>query len=406
MSSIQCDVCIIGSGIIGKAAALGLAQIGLKVTLLETTPHVNSHDLSSGWNRRVYALNQAARSLLSKIKVWSALDLSRITAVEGMNIYSGTKDFGRVTFSAYDSCVDALAWIVEDNKLNQALDTVLKFTSNINMLSGSMEEMCLDNNGITTLQLKSGEIINANLIVGADGAHSWVRNQCQISIDYRNYMQRGVVTNFFCEKPHHGIAHQWFIGNEGIVALLPLPGKRISLVWSAPNSLASELLTEQPSELACRLNSIAGKTLGNLEPIEPNEPALSFPLFLLRTHALIAQNVALIGDAGHVIHPLAGHGMNLGFGDIISLIQVLENQNLQCGNFSNKKSLARYARMRKEEILLMQTATDFLEHIFRTDCNFLRFLRDDCFNILDRIPGLKNMLVAHALGSAVNKNIT
>ncbi|WP_038497174.1 FAD-dependent monooxygenase [Collimonas arenae] len=391
----QCDICIVGNGAVGKAAALGLAQAGLRVILLGMTATAAAATPDS-WDTRVYALNHVARSLLSSIKVWDALDAARVAAVDGMSIKGGTdRNTGSLAFDAYSARVDALAWIIEDRNLNQALDAALKFASNLRVINGRVQSMQIDA-AAATVQLESGEAISAALIIGADGAQSWVRSQCGIGIDYRSYKQRGVVANFSCERPHHGIAHQWFTETEGIVALLPLPGQRVSLVWSAPEALALTLLEEPLSQLAARLSHLAGDELGELQPLQP-EQVQAFPLSLLKPHALVAPRVALIGDAGHVVHPLAGHGMNLGFGDVAALIQVLAERGAHrdCGD---EHLLARYARSRKEEILLMQMTTDGLERLFGFDFGPARLLRNMGLNLLDKIPVLKRQLMAHALG--------
>ena len=401
MTNHQCDICIVGNGAVGKAAALGLAQAGLRVALLGVPPAPAAAAAASAWDTRVYALNHVARNLLSTVKVWDALDAERVAAVEAMVVKGGADSAaGHLMFDAYSAHVDALAWIVEDSNLNRALDAALKFAPNLQLLGGRAKTLQADAT-TATLQLESGETISAALVVGADGAQSWVRSQCEIGIDYRSYHQRGVVANFACELPHRGIAYQWFTGNDGIVALLPLPGQRVSLVWSAPDALAQELMDEPLSQLAARLSLLTAGTLGQLQPLQP-ELAQAFPLSLLRTHALVAPRVALIGDAGHVVHPLAGHGMNLGFGDVAALIKVLSERGAHrdCGDAG---VLARYARMRKEEILLMQVTTDGLERLFGADFGPLRLLRNLGLNLLDKVPVLKRQLMAHALGRAFDK---
>lgn len=400
IAKLPSDICIVGNGAVGKAAALGLAQLGLRVTLLGMATVSAPGTITDLWDTRVYALNHVARSLLSSVKVWDALDPARIAAIEGMIVKGGGSSAGQLAFDAYSARVDALAWIVEDHNLNKALDTALKFASNVRVLSGRAKAMWMDATN-ANLQLDSGETLSAALIVGADGAQSWVRSHCDIGIDYRSYKQRGVVANFECERPHHGIAYQWFTETEGIVALLPLPGQRVSLVWSAPEALAQILLDEPLSQLATRLSLLAGDKLGQLRPLQP-EMTQAFPLSLLRAHTLVAPRVALIGDAGHVVHPLAGHGMNLGFGDVATLIKVLAERGMHrdCGDAG---MLSRYARLRKEEILLMQTITDGLERLFGIDFGPLRFLRDAGLNLLDKIPVLKRQLMTHALGRTADK---
>ncbi len=191
------------------------------------------------------------------------------------------------------------------------------------------------------MQLEDGRRIDAGLVIGADGRDSWVRGQCDIGIDYRSYHQKAIVTNFSCEKPHHGVAHQWFTCSDGIIALLPLPGNRVSLVWSAPETLAATLMEESMGELAVRLGEYADETLGTLRPLQP-EAVKAVPLALVRPHALTAPHVALIGDAAHAIHPLAGHGMNLGFGDIVDLLRVVAEREEHRAP-GDERVLARYA---------------------------------------------------------------
>jgi len=205
-----------------------------------------------------------------------------------------------------------------------------------------------------------------------------------------------VVSNFACAQPHHGVARQWFAGADGIIALLPLPEQRVSLVWSAPDALADALCSEGASALAARLAPFCGEQLGLLTPLEP-ELVRDFPLRLIRPHSLIAPRVALVGDAAHVVHPLAGHGMNLGFADIADLLKVVAEREAQRG-IGDERVLARYARARKEEVLLMQLATDGLARLFGSELEPLRVIRNLGLNLLDKLPLLKRRLISHAMG--------
>ena len=396
--NLQSDVCVIGNGAIGKAAALGFAQSGMSVTLLAPPSAVRTPTLQepTRWDLRVYALNQVARALLSSIKVWDALDASRVAPVDAMVVRGdGEQRAGNLAFDAYSARVDALAWIVEDSNLNQALDAALKFAPGVQLIAGQAIRLSADSDSATVL-LENGDTLGASLIVGADGGHSWVRGQCDIDIDYRPYGQRAIVANFSCEKPHHGVASQWFTSADGIVALLPLPGQRVSLVWSAPEHLAEALLHESSDQLAQRLSLLPDQQLGRLHPLQP-EMVKDFPLALIRPHAIIAPRVALIGDAAHVVHPLAGHGMNLGFSDVATLLKTIAERGAwqNCGD---SRILARYARARKEDILLMQLATDGLERLFAADFEPLRIARNIGLNLINKIPVIKKRLMSHALG--------
>jgi 2-polyprenylphenol 6-hydroxylase len=395
-SSTGCDICIVGNGAIGKTAALALARAGLRVILLAPPAAPPSSAPVASWDVRVYAVNQIAFDLLSSVKVWDALDAERVAAVNGMAVTGDAENNpGHLSFDAYSAHVDALAWIIEDRNLNAALDAALKFASNVRVVQGRATQLQINANR-AHLQLDNGETLDADLLVGADGSQSWVRGQCDIGLDYRSYGQRAIVTNFACEKPHLGIAHQWFTASEGIVALLPLPGLRVSLVWSAPEVLAETLMRQSAAELAQQLAKYANAALGALTPLEP-ELVRAFPLRLIKPHAITAARVALIGDAAHVVHPLAGHGMNLGFADVAALVKVLGEREPQrdCGD---ERVLGRYARARKEDVLLMQLATDGLARLFGANIEPLRLARNLGLNLLNQVPVLKRRLMAHALG--------
>jgi ubiquinone biosynthesis UbiH/UbiF/VisC/COQ6 family hydroxylase len=397
-------VCIVGNGAIAKTAALGLAQAGHSVTLLvppARTPAKEDASAASAagaerpWDVRVYALNHTAHNLLASLKVWGALDLTRVEPVDSMLVYGDGKDAGGISFDAFSAHTGTLAWIVEDSNLAQALDAALKFAPNVQIVTGRAAQLTASVDE-ARVRLEDGTLIAAELVLGADGRESWVRGQCGIGIDYRSYHQRGVVANFACEKPHHGIACQWFTCSEGIVALLPLPGNRVSLVWSAPDTLADTLMEESQGELAIRLGEFAEDKLGALKPLQP-ENVKAVPLVIVRPHSVVAPRVALIGDAAHAVHPLAGHGMNLGFGDVVDLLKVLAERE-ERRSVGDERVLARYARARKEDVLLMQLATDGLERLFSANLEPVRVIRNLGLNLLDKLPMVKRRLIAHAMG--------
>ena len=392
------DVCIVGNGAIAKTTALGFAQAGHSVTLLvpaAATEAPPQQGAEQPWDVRVYALNHSAHTLLVSLKVWGALDAGRVQPVESMAVIGDGRQPGDLAFDAFGAHAGALAWIVEDRNLNQALDAALKFAANVNIVKGRATGLHqgADSASVT---LDGGAVIDARLVVGADGGQSWVRAQCDIDLDYRSYHQRAVVTNFICARPHHGVAHQWFTGHEGIVALLPLPGDRVSLVWSAPDTLADTLMRETLSEMAVRLAVLSEDKLGPLRPLLP-EAVKDVPLALIRPHAITAPRVALVGDAAHVVHPLAGHGMNLGFADVAQLLETIAARESHRG-IGDERVLARYERARKEDILLMLLATDGLARLFGADLEPVRAVRNLGLNLLNKLPMLKHRLMAHAMG--------
>lgn len=392
------DICIVGSGAIGKTSALALAHAGWKVTLLSAPQGAQKAQNPDEWDVRVYALNHVAHRLLNTLKVWSAFDQSRIAPVDGMSVCGGPDaTHGQITFDAYSAHVNALAWILEDKNINAGLDAALRFAQNIEMVEGKAVGLST-NDQHASVTLEDGRVLTASLVIGADGRNSWVRSQSDIDIAYRPYGQFGVVTNFYCEKPHHGVAHQWFVQDQGIIALLPLPDNRVSLVWSAPESLKQHLMQESAAQIADRLAVYASDKLGKLTPLAP-ELVRAFPLVLMKPASPVAARVLLVGDAAHVVHPLAGHGMNLGFGDIEVLLSVLGNaqSDVDCGD---EKLLRRYARVRKEEVVLMQMMTDGLERLFATPAQPLALLRQLGLNVVNQLPWLKRTLIQHALGKS------
>jgi ubiquinone biosynthesis UbiH/UbiF/VisC/COQ6 family hydroxylase len=389
------DVCIVGNGAIAKTAALGFSQAGHSVTLLVPPARAGAEAPSGSWDVRVYALNHTAQKLLSTLKVWGALDMTRVAPVDAMDVKGDGETGGHLGFDAFGAHTGTLAWIVEDSNLNTALDAALRFAQNVDIVTGRACKLTCSPLG-ARVELEDGGSVDAQLLLGADGRESWVRGQCDIGIDYRSYHQRAIVANFSCEKPHHNVAHQWFTCKEGIIALLPLPGNQVSLVWSAPETLADTIMDESLGELAIRLGEYSEDTLGLLKPLQP-ESVKAIPLALVRPHAIVAPHVALVGDAAHAVHPLAGHGMNLGFGDVVELLRIVGEREAQHG-IGDERILARYARARKEDVLLMQLATDGLERLFGANLEPVRVIRNLGLNLLDKLPLVKRRLIAHAMG--------
>ena len=243
------------------------------------------------------------------------------------------------------------------------------------------------------LLLADGRTLRARLIVGADGADSWVRKQAAVEVETRAYRQTAVVANFAVSRPHHGVASQWF-RRDGVLAVLPLPGARVSMVWSTADEHAAQLLALTSEELAAEVAAAAHGTCGDLQVITP---AAAFPLRMQRVRRLVLPRLALIGDAAHNVHPLAGQGVNLGFRDARELARVLTQRGAQtdCGDYH---LLRRYERARREDIATMRIATDALQRLFNNGDESLGRLRNLGLRLANRQPQLKNLLVRHAVG--------
>jgi ubiquinone biosynthesis UbiH/UbiF/VisC/COQ6 family hydroxylase len=230
--------------------------------------------------------------------------------------------------------------------------------------------------------------------VAADGAESWVRNAAGISARFDPYDQLGVVANFETGQAHRGAAFQWF-RQDGVLAWLPLPGNRISMVWSTGEEHGRELLSLDRSALCARVAEAGNFRLGELELI--TAPS-GFPLRLMRAPRAVAERLALIGDAAHTIHPLSGHGINLGFQDAKVLAAVLCDKpgHVECGDLA---LLRRYERARKEKVVALQTVTDSLHDLFGPAAGSLTRLRNFGLNLTNTLPVIKDLLVRYALAS-------
>jgi len=393
-SSDHFDVVIAGAGLVGLALAPALARGGLQVALVDRA-FVAAPEFDPGtWDARIFAISPGSATFLRSLGAWQMLPSERIEPIEAMHV-SG--DAGAtLEFSAYEMGERALAWIVEERELRAAL-LPLAFETGVEVIGGAA--FCsLDwttDAGTLTLSEADGpaRALSAKLIVGADGVRSWIRQAAGIAGEPRPYGQTAVVANFACERAHHGIARQWFLTDGGVLAWLPLPGRRISIVWSAPDALAAELRAQDGVALAARVADAGERALGALTPITE---AASFPLAFLKLPATIAHRLALIGDAAHGVHPLAGQGVNLGFGDVEALAGVLAERG-PVHDPGASILLERFARRRAEPLLAMQTVTAGLARLFGPPNPWLKTLRNAGLTAVDRLPVLKRALAQPAL---------
>lgn len=388
---MEFDIVIVGAGLVGASLAAALKDSGLKLALVEgRAPAPLPEDHS--WDPRIYAINPANVRFLERIGAWGGIDHARIAPVREMHIW-GDDGAARLDFSAYQAGVAELAVIAESRVMQDGLWRALQNQTNLQLLCPA-DCAALDlAEDAAYLMLADGRELRAKLVVGADGRDSWVRAQAGLGDAPRAYNQSGVVANFTAEKPHRDFAYQWF-REDGILAYLPLPGNRISIVWSAFEPLAQELVA-LPGEELCRRVQEAGKnTLGKLELLTP---AAAFSLRLLNLEHLVKPRVALIGDAAHNVHPLSGQGVNLGFQDAQQLAGVLRAREAQrdCGDYV---LLRRYERARKEDILAMQLVTDTLQKLFNNTDPLLRLARNTGLGLTNRFSVLKNRLIRHAIG--------
>jgi 2-polyprenylphenol 6-hydroxylase len=388
--SNSCDVLVAGAGLVGLALAAALAQRGLRVALADRAPIRCAEPDPDAWDARVYAVSPGSASFLHGLGAWQGVPPERLTAIESMHVRG---DAGStLAFSAFELGERALAWIVEDSVLRAAL--LPRVHASGVQLFGDASFAAVDwfPEG-ASVRFGDGTSVTSRLIVGADGVHSWVREAAGILATPRRYGQTAVVANFTCARAHHGDARQWFRSDGGVLAWLPLPGRRISIVWSAPEAQAERLLALPPEDLAAEVEAAGDGAFGTLAPLTR---ARGFPLAFLRLRTPIAHRLALVGDAAHGVHPLAGQGMNLGFGDAQCLANVLGERG-PIEDPGTPMLLRRYSRQRAEPIAVMQTVTDGLARLFAPPSPWLRTLRNAGMTAVDRLPAVKRLLAQPAL---------
>ncbi len=379
------DVVIVGGGLAGSALAVALQGHGLKLALVQA---VAPAEVEGEWDSRIYAVTPGNADFLRDLSVWNALDAQRIAPIHAMQVWGDAAQAApSLQFDAYAAGLPALGYIAEERLLQAGLWNAL---DEVEVYAPARCQQLTWADDAAMLTLEDGRQLTAKLVVGADGGNSWVRRQAGIAVHATPYEQQGVVANFATEKPHHNIARQWF-RQDGILAWLPLPGQRMSMVWSAFDAQAQALM-QLPADELCRTVAEAGfYALGELQLITP--PA-AFPLVMQRNQAMIAPRLALVGDAAHRVHPLAGQGINLGWRDVQMLAKVLTEQS---GDVGSWLCLRRYERARKADVLAMQGVTYGLQKLFNNDDPRLGWLRNTGLEAVNHIAPLKRLLMAQAV---------
>jgi len=380
--SPEFEVAIVGGGVVG--AALARALPGLRVALIaQSAP---SRAAPGALDARVYAISPGNAAFLERIGAWNAIPQERLAPVHAMRVF-GDDGKAHIEFDAYRSGAAELAWIVEDAELQAAL------RSGVGVFSSAGCVSIETNAERATLSLSDGTALRAKVVVGADGAHSIVRTEAGIAVREQGYGQSAVVANFSCERPHRNVAWQWFQGGP-VLALLPLPGERVSMVWSVAEAEAARLMALAPRELCAAVAAASRHALGELDLVTAPR---AFPLRRLRAQRMTAPRTALLGDAAHVVHPLAGQGANLGLQDARALAGALLGRE-PFRDPGELRLLRRYERSRAEAVTSMDAVVHGLHGIFgggRGEA--FASLRNAGLNLADRLPVLKNLLIRQAM---------
>ena len=399
MSNDVLDVLVVGGGPAGACMGALLARgcgddpKGMRVAVLEPRRprRVESHDPI---DTRVVAISRASERIMGAAGAWDRVVGPRICAYQRMRVWHETstpEGAGALLFDAAEAGEPNLGYIVESRLVQAALlDALAEAGGRIE--TGELRSLDIGADCVTA-QTSAGPL-SARLVVGADGAQSAVRQAVGLTADSSDYRQTAIVANVKTEKSHESTAWQRFM-RDGTLAFLPLSDAASSIVWSADDAVASRLIAASPAEFAVELNRASDHALGSTRLVSDR---ISFPLRRLAAHGYVANRCALIGDAAHVVHPLAGQGVNLGLLDAAALAQTLFDARREKEDVGAQRVLRKYARWRKSEVAVIATAIDAFDRLLSHGSGPVSRLAQHGLAWVNRSQEIKRFFIARALG--------
>jgi 2-octaprenylphenol hydroxylase len=386
-ANLSFDIVIVGAGLVGAAAAVALTQQGYSVALVDRKAPVFNDDPAE-WDSRIYAISPGNVAWLKQLDVWPLVDAARLCDIDQMQVWGdGTQH--PLIFDAYESNAANLGIIAESQQIHQALWQTLQ-NLGVHMQFGVECARLEQLPEKAILHLVDGTQLHTELLIGADSGNSWVRAQAGIGVQVHQYQQQAVVANFTTTSTHQQIARQWFRGDD-IMAYLPMAGNRMSIVWSTPQ--AEQLLKLSDAEFVDAVAQAGQHCLGELSLLTP---ATKFTLVKQSAVNMVQARLALMGDAAHRIHPLAGQGVNLGFRDVIGLVQALGQRN-RYQSVGDIAVLRAYERARKSDMLSLGSLTHGLQWLFENDLPSVKKIRNVGMELTNQQAWLKRLLVKHAI---------
>ncbi len=390
----DCDILIVGGGLNGPCLALACAQAGLTSIVLDSLPEPDRAD--SGFDGRAYALALASVRMLGALGLWDTLSDHAQPILE-IKASDGRAGDGAAPFFLHFDHAEIeegpMGHMCEDRYLRRALLDAIAASPLVTHRHG-MRVLSQDTNGLVSVTLDGGEVLRGRLLVGADGRTSGVAERAGIKRMGWGYGQTALVCAVEHEKPHNGIAHQFFMPG-GPLAILPLPGNRSSIVWSETEPRAGELAAADDAVFLDALRPAFGTFLGE---ITLSGQRFSYPLGLSLAQSFVAEKLALVGDAAHGIHPIAGQGLNLGLRDVSALAEVLVDANRRGEDLAAKDVLARYQQWRRFDTAALALATDSVNRLFSNDSPLLRVARDMGMGAISAMPALRRRFIREAAG--------
>ena len=396
------DVVIIGAGIAGASLAAALSGDGLSIALVEARlPSSTGLPTTCGvhdYDARVSALTPRSQTFLQQLGAWEAIAAYRYCAYQHMTVWDA-EGTGQIEFDRDEVNVSALGHIVENRSVVRALLERVAAAADVSLLSPVALQYCSrQENSRMLLELDNGKVLEANLLVAADGALSQVRDMMDFSSREWDYGHRAIVATVEIGQPHEETAWQRFLPS-GPLALLPLPGEEghhfCSLVWSLQEHLVDEVLALDDQAFCTELTRACESRPG---AVLQSSRRFAFPLRQRHAVDYVQAGVALVGDAAHTIHPLAGQGINLGLQDVAVLAEEILAGNARGTSPGQLELLRRYQRRRKGENLAMMTAMDGFKRLFEEQALPVRWLRNAGMRTVDKLLPLKKQLMRHAMG--------
>ena len=391
----ETDILIVGGGLNGPALALALAQMGLQVTIIDRQPAEQRR--APDFDGRSYALAQGSRRLLSAIGIWPHIEATAQPMRE-IKVTDGRAGEGpspwMLHFDHAEIEEGPMGYMVEDRFLRRAFIDGMQASDRISHLSGAAVIAQHTDNGRATVTLDDGQTLSGALLVGSDGRNSGTAHRAGIARTGWDYGQTAIVCAVAHEKPHHGIAHQFFMPG-GPLAILPLRDNRCSIVWSEERTRAEEILSLDDAGFLAALKPAFGSFLGEITLAGAR---FAYPLSLSLAQRFTAERVALVGDAAHGIHPIAGQGLNAGLRDVGALADVLDEARRRGEDIGAATTLARYARWRQFDTQKLAFATDAFNRLFSNDNPLLRPLRDIGMGLVNASPTLRRSFIREAAG--------
>nr|WP_199824554.1 2-octaprenyl-3-methyl-6-methoxy-1,4-benzoquinol hydroxylase [Pseudomonas resinovorans] len=393
---MRADLIIVGAGMVGSALALALKDSGLDILLIDGSPlSVKPFDPAGAFEPRVSALSAASQRILLRLGAWPGVLARRSSPYSDMHVWDGSGT-GQIHFSASSVHADVLGHIVENRVIQDALMEPLH-DSGIGLMPGARLERMRRSGDDWLLTLVDGRELRAPLVVAADGANSAVRRLAGCATREWDYLHHAIVTSVRCAEPHQRTAWQRFT-DDGPLAFLPLErdGEHwCSIVWSVTPAEAERLMALDDAGFCSELGRAFEWRLGDVLGADPR---LCIPLRQRHAKRYVEEGLALIGDAAHTIHPLAGQGVNLGFLDAAVLAEVLQHAAGRGERLADERVLGRFERRRMPHNLAMMAAMEGFERLFQADPLPLRWLRNSGLKWVDGMPEAKALFVRQALG--------